>query len=263
MLPRADIEWIDAADSLDTALQKAWQTGHSWYPVCRGGLDDVVGVVHMTKLVELFTAHRAASPLQAMADAAALSPSAGAQVAANAANGVGVGQTDASDVDWLSRALPAVFVPETLSGMELLEQFRERAMRMALVVDEYGVVQGLLTPLDLLEAITGELSPEQAVDAWAVKQPDGSWWVDGAMPAQELKSRLELDELPEEDKDLYNTVAGLMQTVAGDLLAQGESIEWAGWHFEVKVLDGRRIDQVHIRSAAVTPPAADARTTTP
>lgn len=235
MLPRAEIEWLDASDSLDAALRKAWQTGHSWYPVCRGGLDDVVGVVHVPKLVELFTAQHAVAGLSK--------------------------GTDADGVAWLPLALPAVFVPETLSGMELLEQFRVRAMRMALVVDEYGVVQGLLTPLDMLEAITGELSPEQAVDAWAVKQPDGSWWVDGSMPAQELKSRLQLDELPEEGKDLYNTVAGLMQTVAGDLLAQGESIEWAGWHFEVKVLDGRRIDQVHIRSVGVMAPVASARTT--
>lgn len=260
MLPRADIEWVDAADSLDAVLQRVWQTGHSWYPVCRGGLNDVVGVVHSPKLVELFTAHHAGSPLRAMADAAARSHRADAPGSGHAAS---VGQSVAGDVDWLSHARPAVFVPETLSGMELLAQFRERAMRIALVVDEYGVVQGLLTPLDLLEAITGELSPEQAVDAWAVKQPDGSWWVDGSMPAQELKSRLQLDELPEEDKDLYNTVAGLMQTVAGDLLAQGESIEWAGWHFEVKVVDGRRIDQVHISKVLVTPPVAGARTTTP
>ncbi|MBY0464245.1 MAG: hemolysin family protein, partial [Burkholderiales bacterium] len=241
MLPRTEIEWLDAADPLDVALHKAWQTGHSWYPVCRGGLDDVVGVVHSPKLVELFTAQRAGSGRQAGAD----------------------GAQDNACLPWLAHALPAVFVPETLSGMELLEQFRERAMRIALVVDEYGVVQGLLTPLDLLEAITGELSPEQAVDAWAVRQPDGSWWVDGAMPAQELKSRLQLDELPEEDKDLYNTVAGLMQTVAGDLLAQGESIEWAGWHFEVKVLEGRRIDQVHIRRVAVNAPAGGVQTATP
>lgn len=247
MLPRAEIEWLDAADTLDVALHKAWQTGHSWYPVCRGGLDDVVGVVHVPKLVELFTAQRV-----------------GSGPATHAGSSVPLG-TDAgqgsADIPWLAHALPAVFVPETLSGMELLEQFRVQAMRIAFVVDEYGVVQGLLTPLDLLEAITGELSPEQAVDAWAVKQADGSWWVDGAMPAQELKSRLQLDELPEEDKGLYNTVAGLMQTVAGDLLAQGESIEWAGWHFEVKVLEGRRIDQVHIR--AVTTPEAGARTATP
>ena len=159
MLPRADIEWLDAADTLDAALQRAWQAGHSWYPVCRGGLDDVVGVVHVPKLVELFTAQRV-----------------GSGPATHAGSSVPLG-TDAGQgsagIPWLAHALPAVFVPETLSGMELLEQFRAQATRMVFVVDEYGEVQGLLTPLDMLEAITGELSPQTAVDAWAIRQPDG------------------------------------------------------------------------------------------
>jgi putative hemolysin len=145
---------------------------------------------------------------------------------------------------------PAVFVPETLSGMELLEQFRARATRMVFVVDEYGVVQGLLTPLDMLEAITGELSPQTAVDAWATEQSDGSWLLDGAMPVPELKARLDIkDDLPDEDKGRYNTVAGLMQTVAGDLLAVGDAVNCAGWRFEVLALDGRRIDRVRITPA--------------
>jgi putative hemolysin len=67
------------------------------------------------------------------------------------------------------------------------------------------------------------------------------------MPAQELKARLDIDDLPDEDKGLYNTVAGLMQTLSGHLLAQGQGVEWAGWHFEVLALDGRRIDRVRIR----------------
>jgi putative hemolysin len=156
---------------------------------------------------------------------------------------------------------PAVFVPETLSGLELLAQFRVRAMRVVCVVDEYGEVQGLLTPLDLLEAITGELSSSEPVDAWATLQPDGSWLVDGAMPVQELKHRLNLNELPEEDKGLYNTVAGLMQTVAGDLLAKGEAVEWDGWHFEVLELDGRRIDRV-LMVRRVSPPTDGDQTAT-
>ncbi len=210
MVPRADIEWLDAADTLDQALHKAWHSGHSWYPVCRGGLDDVVGLIHVPHLVELCASD------------------------------------DTRQEALRGHVLPAVFVPETLSGLELLAQFRVRSMRVVCVVDEYGEVQGLLTPLDLLEAITGELSSSEPVDAWSTLQPDGSWLVDGAMPVQELKNRLGLDTLPEEDKGLYNTVAGLMQTVAGDLLAKGEAIEWAGWHFEVLDLDGRRIDRVLI-----------------
>jgi putative hemolysin len=98
----------------------------------------------------------------------------------------------------------------------------------------------------MLEAITGELSPEAAVDAWATQREDGAWLVDGAMPVAELKARLDIEELPDEDKGRYNTVAGLMQTVAGDLLQQGDAVDASGWRFEVLVLDGRRIDQVQI-----------------
>ena len=208
MVPRSEIEWLDAQDSIDVAVQRAWTTGHSWYPVCRGGLDDVVGVIHLPRMLAL--------------------------------------QAEGNNETLMRHVQPAVFVPETLSGMELLEQFRERATRMVFVVDEYGVVQGLLTPLDMLEAITGELSPHAAVDAWATQREDGAWLIDGAMPVTELKSRLDIEVLPDEDKGRYNTVAGLMQTVAGDLLAQADSVECAGWRFEVLVLDGRRIDQVRI-----------------
>jgi putative hemolysin len=208
MVPRSEIEWLDAQDSIDVAVQRAWTTGHSWYPVCRGGLDDVVGVIHLPRMLAL--------------------------------------QAEGNNETLMRHVQPAVFVPETLTGMELLEQFRERATRMVFVVDEYGVVQGLLTPLDMLEAITGELSPHAAVDAWATQREDGAWLIDGAMPVTELKSRLDIDELPDEDKGRYNTVAGLMQTVAGELLAQADSVECAGWRFEVLVLDGRRIDQVLI-----------------
>ncbi|WP_101046992.1 hemolysin family protein [Macromonas nakdongensis] len=209
MLPRSDVQWLDVSDTLDAALSKAWASGHSWYPVCRGGLDEVVGVIHVPRLMQL--------------------------------------QDEGQAESWPRQAQPAVFVPETLSGMEMLEQFRAHATRLVFVVDEYGEVQGMLTPLDLLEAITGELSPETPQDAWATPQADGSWRVDGAMPAHELKARLDIDALPDEDKDRYNTVAGLMQTVAGTLLAQGDTVEVAGWAFEVLALEGRRIDQVLIR----------------
>lgn len=134
--------------------------------------------------------------------------------------------------------------------MELLEQFRSRATRLVFVVDEYGVVQGLLTPLDMLEAITGELSPEVPHEAWATQREDGSWLVDGAMPAHELKARLDIAELPDEDRERYNTVAGLMQAVSGELLGVGESVEIAGWRFEVLQVESRRIEQVLLQRLA-------------
>lgn len=219
MVPRSDIDWLDVGEPLTEVLRHAWQSAHSWYPVCRGGLDHVQGVVALTHLMAL-------------------------------------DEIGGREADWARDALPATFVPETLSGLELLEQFRARAMRMVFVVDEYGVVQGMLTPLDLLEAITGELSAEEPQEAWATPLPDGSWRVDGSMPAHELKARLEIEALPDEDKDRYHTVAGLMLMVAGRLLAPGERVEIGGWVFEVRTTEGRRIDEVLIRPLAASTPAA-------
>jgi putative hemolysin len=112
------------------------------------------------------------------------------------------------------------------------------------VVDEYGVVQGLMTPHDLLEAITGELQPEAHIEAWATPRDDGSWLLDGLMPVSELKARLDIKELPEEDRGRYNTLAGLLMAVTGRLPSTGERIDCGEWCFEVVDLDGKRIDKV-------------------
>ena len=221
MLPRSDIEWLDASDTLAEAIDKAGATGHSWYPVCRGGLDNVVGVVNVAKLLALRGQGMAALQADGLtADIPAVAERIGSYV------------------------VPAVFVPETLTGMELLEQFRAKSTRIVFVVDEYGVVQGLMTPMDMLEAITGELQPGAQVDAWATQRDDGSWLIDGAMPISELKARLDIRELPEESRGRYNTVAGLLQSVSGRLLGTGEKVDCADWHFEVVDLDGKRIDKV-------------------
>ncbi|MBI5275929.1 MAG: HlyC/CorC family transporter [Burkholderiales bacterium] len=209
MVPRSDIEWLDASLTVPEALRRAGGEGaHSWYPVCRTSLDDVVGVTSVARLLAL----------------------AGER-------------SDTID----AHTEPAVFVPETLTGMELLEQFRIRAARMVFVVDEYGVVQGLITPHDLLEAITGELQPGKQAEAWAQQREDGSWLLDGMMPVSEMKARLDIRELPEEDRGRYNTVAGLLMSVSGRLPAPGERIDCADWVFEVVDLDGKRINQVLVR----------------
>jgi putative hemolysin len=220
MLPRSDIEWLDASDTVAQAIDKAGATGHSWYPVCRGSLDDVVGVVNVAKLLAL------RGKIQPVPSAE------GTDAVPSVADRIG------------AYAVPAVFVPETLTGMELLEQFRARSTRIVFVVDEYGVVQGLMTPMDMLEAITGELQPGAQVDAWATEREDGSWLIDGVMPVSELKVRLDIKELPEEGKGRYNTVAGLLQSVSGRLLKTAEHVECAGWRFEVLDLDGKRIDKL-------------------
>ena len=209
MVPRTDVEWLDASHTVAKCLELLGHSGgkgtHSWYPVCRGSLDDVVGVISVARLLEL-----------------------------------GIHEPDPVE----RHVHAATFLPETLSGMELLEQFRARSGRMVFVVDEYGVVQGLMTPRDLLEAITGELQPGAQADAWATQREDGSWLLDGLMPVGELKSRLDIRDLPEQDRGRYNTLAGLLMSVSGSLPATGARIECADWVFEVVDLDGKRIDKV-------------------
>jgi len=136
-------------------------------------------------------------------------------------------------------------VPETLSGMELLEHFRASDVQMVFVVDEYGEVQGVITLRDVLEAITGEFTAsEDSDDAWAVQREDGSWLIDGLIPAPELKDRLEVKTLPDEDRGRYNTLAGLVMLLLGRLPRTTDVVEWEGWRFEVVDMDGKRIDKV-------------------
>jgi putative hemolysin len=225
MVPRADIDWLPARATVQEALEQVRQGAiHSWYPVCRGGLDDVVGLVSLAEL----TQHQSGTPLLE------------------------------------NLMVPAAFAPETLSGLDLLEQFRRPASRtqhagpsgrMVMVVDEYGVVQGLMTPRDLLEAITGEWLDHASVqDSWATPRGDGSWLLDGSIPVVELKTRLGLiEELPGEERGLYNTLAGLIMSVSGRVPVTGARVQVLGWEFEVVDLDGRRIDKVLAKPQA--PPA--------
>jgi putative hemolysin len=205
MIPRSEIVWLDAAALPADVLKVVSADEHSRYPVCRGGLDDVVGVVSAQSLLQ-----------QVMSGAA---------------------------LEVTERLQPPVFVPETLSGMELLDQFRASSVQVVFVVDEYGVVQGMVTVRDVLEAIAGEFTTPSD-DAWAVRREDGTWLFDGLIPATELKDRLDLKDLPQEDRGRYNTLAGLIMLLLGRLPDVTDSVEWEGWRFEVVDLDGKRIDKV-------------------
>ena len=210
MIPRADIVWLDAGAPIEQMLERMMHAGRSRYPVCRGSLDDVIGVV---------AAHTLLPPL-----AQGLKP------------------------DLNEHLKPPVFVPETLSGMELLEHFRQTSADMVFVVDEYGAVQGVITERDLLEAITGEfVGVDPGEEAWATQRADGSWLMDGLIPIPELKDRLELKDVPEEERGRYNTLAGMVMLLLGRLPGTGDSVEWEGWRFEVVDLDGKRVDKLLVQ----------------
>jgi len=97
---------------------------------------------------------------------------------------------------------------------------------------------------DVLEAITGEFGPESGDDAWAVRREDGSWLMDGLIPVPEIKDRLEIKDLPEEDRGRYNTLAGMIMLLLGRLPRTTDAVEWGDWRFEVVDLDGKRVDKV-------------------
>ena len=214
MLPRSEIQWLDANDTLPQAIAKASVTGHSWYPVCRGSLDEVMGVVKLSDLLAQSHADANAAPVQ---------------------------EKRVADC-----TLPAVFVPESLSGMELLEQFRERSTRILLVVDEYGTLQGLITLEDILEEIVGEITDEfDLVDkSNALKRADdGSYLVEGAMTIRDLNRATDWN-LPDDEA---NTVAGLVIHEAQMIPAQGQAFSFHGFRFEVVTRRENRLTRLKVR----------------
>lgn len=205
MVPRTDIVWLDVDAPLHVTLAKMADHAHTRYPVCRGSLTDVLGVVSAQRLLPA----------------------------------VARGETP----QLINHLVPPVFVPETQSGMELLEHFRNTNAELVFVVDEYGEVQGVVSLLDVFEAITGEFS-SSAADAWAVQRADGSWLMDGLIPLPELKDRLGLKDMPDEDRGRYNTLAGMVMLLLGRLPDVTDQVQWGGWSFEVVDLDGKRVDKV-------------------
>ena len=223
MVPRADIVYLDVTHPLDENLRRIAESEHSRFPVCRGGLDDVLGVVTARQLLQ-----------QTLQQGR---PELGAQLS------------------------PAVYVPESLTGMDLLEQFRASDAHMVLVIDEYGEINGLVTLQDVLEAVTGEFTPRNLEEAWAVQRADGSWLLDGLIPIPELKDRLDLKSVPEEDRGRYHTLSGMVMWLSGHLPQTGDVVSWENWRLEVVDLDGKRIDKVlatRVAAAVSAPPASAA-----
>ncbi|MEJ7137166.1 hemolysin family protein [Amphibiibacter pelophylacis] len=219
MIPRSDVVIIDIELPPEENLRRLIESEHSRFPVCDGGLDTILGVIHAK---------------QALAC-------------------VAKGQTP----DYSANLHPSIYVPETLTGMELLEQFRNNHMQMAFVIDEYGEVEGIVTLQDVLEALTGEFSPRNANDAWAVQRENGSWLLDGAIPIPEMKDCLELKQVPEEDKGRYHTLSGMMMLLLGKVPATGDHADWEGWRFEVVDMDDKRIDKVMATPLLNGTPAKD------
>ena len=215
MMPRPEVVWIDTSEPPDEIRRRLTSGGHSRYPVARADLDNTIGMLYARDLLAQCLAAPAAEPA---AD---------------------------ETLDLEAALRPAVFLPETITALEAVERLKEARTDVALVIDEYGGVQGLVTTDDFLEAIVGDIAvPGEPAEPRALRRPDGSWLLDGLLAVGEVKEALALKELPYEDKVRYQTLAGLVLLSLGRVPTEGDRFECCGWRFEVVDMDGLRVDKV-------------------
>jgi magnesium and cobalt exporter, CNNM family len=224
MTPRPDIEWIDVDASEEELREFLASHSHTQFVVCHGGLDDVLGIVRSADLLP------------------------------NAFTGTQI------DLRRLTRE--ALFVPDSMPAVQLLESFRSSHKHVALVMDEYGAVEGLVTVTDLLTAIVGEL-PADASEAQGafVARADGSWLVDGSAAMEDVQSHFGMDGLPEDEAGAYHTIGGFVMARLGRVPRAADNFEWGGMTFEVIDMDGRRIDKVLVSRVQAGDPSAAAQQT--
>lgn len=207
MTPRQDLVWLDVADTQEDLHRKISSNNHARYIVADGDLDHVVGVVRVRDLLKKSLA--------------------------------------GAKVDLKSAIQKPLYVPETLPALKLLEMFKRKRQHMALVLDEYGGLQGIVTLGDVLESILGDIPDHgEYNEPDAVQRDDGSWLLDGGMDVEKVRALLHLPELTDDEKQSFSTLAGFVMYHLGRVPAIGEHFEHEGARFEVVDLDGRRIDRV-------------------
>ncbi len=212
MTPRPRVVWLDANDPPEEVRRRVAESRHSYFPVARGDLDDLLGIA---SIKDAWT--RQAS-----------------------------GQT----TDLLGSLRPSPFVPEGTPATDALESFKRSGLPLALVIDERGHIEGLITLTDVLEALVGEVPDEdEPTEEDIVRREDGSWLVNGLLAAQELKEHLGLEELPRQEDADYQPVGGMVMDALGRVPAEGDRFEREGYSFEVLDMDGRRVDKVLVTPA--------------
>jgi putative hemolysin len=222
MTPRPKMVWLSIADPDEANWRKIVASGHSHFPVYQEHRDNVLGMVHIKALW------------------------------AHAAFGL--------PTNLRNLVTPALMVPESTTAIQVLEQFKKTGKHTALVVDEFGSIQGMITLIDVLEAVVGEL-PDQLRRAQpeAKKREDGSWLVDATLGLPDVKELINARELPGEGNASFQTLGGFIVTQLGRIPNAGDYFDWEGWRFEVMDMDRRRVDKVLISRAPATAagPAAE------
>ena len=220
MTPRTRITWLDATASVEDNLAAMRETPFSRYPVYRGSDTDVIGILEVKHLA---------------------------------------GRVCRDNTELLRDLRPALFVSDSTNALKLLEIFREEQQPIALVVDEYGDIQGMVALNDLLGAVLGRAQATESAEdePLVIEREDGSWLVDGRLSGEDLREMLALRDLPGEDDHDYTTAAGMVIAWFGRIPHAGEHFDWQGWRIEVVDLDGARIDKLLIARALIAVPEAD------
>lgn len=214
IVPRPDVIWIDIEDDPATNLKEILESGHSRFPVSRGEVDEVVGVVHVKDILEQLHS---------------------------------TGQFDIA-----TAMREPIFVNEYMPILRLLDHFKSSAVHMAVVLDEHGSFEGIVTPTDILASIAGDLPEHEGDDEPdAFQREDGSWLLSGRMPIDAAETTLGVHGMNEDEE--FQTLAGFVLHQLGHIPEIGEAFTWQGWHFEVVDLDGRRIDKVEARRTETEP----------
>lgn len=209
MTPRKEVVCLDVKASPEDVLKFISTTQHTRFPVVQGSLDQVLGMLESKQLVRLMA--------------------------------------ESKPIDLQSIMLQPVYVPENTTPMELLERFRDSRQRVALVLDEYGSLLGLVSRDDVFKAIVGDLFVFSETPKWkANKQVDGSWIVDGLIPLEEFNKIFEADKLLTDEESSYNTLAGFILNTLGHLPKENDSFDCHGLHFQILAMDLHRIKKVLI-----------------
>jgi Hemolysins and related proteins containing CBS domains len=207
MTPRTEIEWLDCEDPAQIILDEVMHSSHSRFPVAKGSLDEVIGILNAKDLLEQHLTNQ--------------------------------------QFDLLTLVQKPLFVPENTPASRVLELVRQSGLHEALVIDEYGGLLGLVTLFDVLEAIVGELpAQDEPSEPEVVRRDDGSYLLDGLLPIDELKDLFDLDTLPEEEKIGFQTLGGFMMNQIGKIPSSGQKFQYENLTFEVVDMDGRRVDKV-------------------
>lgn len=214
MTPRTDVVWIDINAPEEKMRQLVEQNIFSRYPVCDGELDRVIGVVRTKDLLARIWAGEPVDLQAAMQD--------------------------------------TLFLPESMLALKALERFRETGIHMGLLVDEFGGVEGLVTLIDILEALVGDIpTVAEMEDPPVVKRDDGSWLIDALYLIDEFKVTFGVPKMPGEGS--YQTLGGFVVFMIGRIPRAGDKFTWEGWQFEVVDMDGNRVDKVLLRQEAYQP----------